>query len=69
METDIPEHKHLNESGSLQSNSLGNLHSQSNNSIVAPKSPHLEFPSENMEYPHWKILIFEGHFYVFIKLV
>lgn len=54
METSIPGHKHLNECCSLQSDSLGELHTQSNNSITAPKTTQLEFPSENMEYLHWK---------------
>lgn len=48
-EANIPEHKHLNEYCSPQSNSLGNLHAQPNNSIIVLKPLLLEFPSENME--------------------
>lgn len=52
---------------SILSRSPGKSQAQPNNSISALISLLLEFPSENMEWPHWKILIFEGHFYFFFN--
>jgi hypothetical protein len=54
MEANVPEYKYLNEYCSLQSSSLGNLHTQPNNRIIAVKTLLLEFPLENMEQSHWK---------------